>query len=293
VRELARSSALVLAVLALFAAPAGALAVRDMLGRSLTLPALPERVVSLDPSVTEIIFAVGGAARLAGVTDYCDYPAAARAKPHVGDLLAPSLEAIVALRPDLVIATTEGNSHETVEALERVGVRVYLTTASRLADVGALIDRIGELTGQTVAAAALRDRLDRRVGAVRRAVAGRSRPRVLYVLWPDPLLVPGRGTLLGELIGVAGGESVTAGDATEYPRLSLEAAVARRPDVVVVANHGGGGAPVERWSALEAVLAARAARVASVDGNLLHRHGPRIADGLEALARLLHPEAFR
>jgi iron complex transport system substrate-binding protein len=284
--------ALGLAVLLLLAAPASALGVRDMLGRSLTLPAPPERIVSLDPSVTELIFAIGGGARLAGVTDYCDYPAAARAKPRVGDLVAPNLESIIALRPDLVIATTEGNSQETVAALERLGVRVYLTTASRLGDVVALIERIGELTGRVAAAAALRDRLERRVEAVRRAVAGLPRPRVLYVLWPDPLLVPGRGTLLGELIAVAGGESVTASDPTVYPRLSLEAVVARRPDVVIVADHGG-GAPAERWNALGALPAARAGRMYSVDGNLLHRHGPRIADGVEALARLLHPEAFR
>lgn len=291
-RDVARASALVVALLLLLAAPASALGVRDMLGRPLTLPSLPERIISLDPSVTEIIFAVGGEARLAGVTDYCDYPPAARAKPRVGDLVAPSLEAVVALRPDLVIATTEGNSRETVGALERLGLRVYLTTASRLSDVGAVIERIGELTGRAAAAATLRDRLDRRVAAVRRVVGARPRPRVLYVLWPEPLLVPGRGTLLSELIEAAGGVSVTADDPADYPRLSLEAAVARRPDVVVVADHGGRG-PVDSWKALAPVLATRAGRLHSVDGDLLHRHGPRIADGLERLARLLHPEAFR
>lgn len=291
VRDAIRPAALVLAVLFLVAAPAGAFGVRDMLGRSLTLPGLPERIVSLDPSVTEVIFAIGAEARLAGVTDYCDFPAAARAKPHVGDLVAPSLEAVVALRPDLVIATTEGNSRETVAALERLGTRVYVTTASRLADVGALIERIGELTGRAAAAATLHDRLDRRIAAVRRAVAGRPRPRVLYVLWPEPLLVPGRDTLLGELIRVAGGDSVTATDPVEYPRLSLEAAVARHPDIVIVADHAA-GAPSHRWGALGVVPAVRAGHLHTVDGNLLNRHGPRVVEGLEQLARLLHPEAF-
>lgn len=284
-----------LALVTALASPAAAFVTRDMLGREVTLGAPPARIVSLVPSVTEIVFALGAEDRLVGVTDFCDYPPAARGKPSVGGMVDPSLETIVALRPDLVVATTEGNSEETFAQLERLGIPTYLVAAHRLRDVMALVTRVGGLTARPEAASALRARLERRVEAVRRAVAPLGRPRVLYVLWPEPLVVPGRDALVTELIGLAGGESVSATDGHAYPRYSLEAAVAKAPEVILLAAHGAGTGPVERerWLRLRDLPAIRAGRLYNVDGNLLHRYGPRIVDGLEQLARAIHPEGFR
>jgi iron complex transport system substrate-binding protein len=288
-------SSVLLGASTLAGAPASAPVVRDMLGRDVTLAAPPQRIVSLVPSVTELIFALGGEDRLVGVTDFCDWPPAARQKPSVGGMVDPSLEALAALKPDLVIATDAGNRQETFVHLRELGIAVYLVHARHLRDVTDLTARLGGLTGRQSAVAPLTAGLERRIAAVTRAVAPFSRPRVLYVLWPEPLIVPGRDALVGELIALAGGDSITAAEPNDYPRFSIEAAVARAPDVILLASHGSGAGPVarEKWERLTSLPAVRAGRIHSVNGNLLHRYGPRLVDGLEQLARAIHPEAFR
>jgi iron complex transport system substrate-binding protein len=216
-------------------------------------------------------------------------------------MVNPSLETLVALKPDLVIATDEGNREETFQQLARLRIPTYLVHATRLSALLDLIGRVGELTGHAAAVAPLADGLTRRVDAVRRAVAPFPRPRVLYVIWPEPLIVPGRESLLTELIDVAGGESVTGQERQAYVRFSVEAAVALAPQVIVLADHasangGGSGAgrpEPEKWRRFTSVPAIRAGRLHSVDLSILHRYGPTVVDGLESLARLIHPEAFR
>ena len=274
---------------------AAAFTTRDMLGRDVTLAAPPQRIVSLVPSVTEILYALNAESLLVGVTDFCDFPPEARRQPKVGGMVAPSLEAIVALRPDLVIATNEGTREDTFTQLSRVGVPVYLVAAHHVADATSLIRRLGELTRREHAAGPLVAGLEQRIEAVKKAVLPLGRPRVLYVLWPEPLIVPGREAIVTELIQLAGGRSLTAEDADAWPRYSLEAAVAKSPEVILLANHGAGTGPVsmEKWQRLASLPAVKAGRLHSVDGDLMHRYGPRFVDGLEQLARAIHPEAFR
>src|SRR5207244_3015942 len=185
------SPALAVGLFLAVAAPAAAFSARDMLGREVTLAAPPARIVSLVPSVTEILYALGAEERLVGVTDFCDYPPAARQRPSVGGMVNPNLEAIIALKPDLVIATTEGNSEETFAQLKRLGIPTYLVAAHLVSDVTDLIARLGALTGRERAMGPVLARLERRIEAVKRAVAPQPRPRVLYVLWPEPPIVPG------------------------------------------------------------------------------------------------------
>lgn len=287
-----------LALLAAATSRVDALTLRDMLGRDVTLPAPPVRIVSLVPSVTEVMYALGGQDRLVGRTDYCDFPPAAASKPSVGGMINPSLERIVSLKPDLVVATDEGNREETIQHLRRVGLPVYLVHATRVSEMLQMIERVGEVTGRGAAAPALVAQITRRIDAVKTAVRPFPPPRVLYVLWPDPLIVPGRQAHLTEMIELAGGRSITADDGEAYPRFSLEAAVARAPEVIILADHAGGGssagkASPEKWQRLTSVPAIKAGRIHSVDLGVLHRYGPRVADGLEILARIIHPEAFR
>src|SRR2546426_9644339 len=143
--------------------PVTAFTTRDMLGRDVTLAAPPARIVSLVPSVTEILYALNAEDVLVGVTDFCDFPPEARRKPRVGGMVAPSLEAIVALRPDLVIATSEGTREDTFTQLSRVGVPVYLVAAHHVADATSLIRRLGELADRRAAAESLVARLERRI----------------------------------------------------------------------------------------------------------------------------------
>jgi iron complex transport system substrate-binding protein len=283
-----------LLVLLLVPSLVAAIEVTDQTGRRLSLPRAPRRVVSLVPSVTETLFAIGAQDVLVGVTDFCDYPPAARAKPSVGGMLSPSLETLITLKPDLVVATTAGNREETFLELERLKIPVYLVNPTSLADVFDLAARLGVLTDRGPAAAQLVASLQARANAVTVRVAGRPRPRVLYVLWPDPLIVPGRGALVSQLIALAGGNSLSAEAGEGYPRYSLEAAVARAPEVIILASHGGGQGVLgrEQWERFTALPAIRAGRIYTVDGNLMHRYGPRVLDGLERLGRLIHPDAF-
>jgi iron complex transport system substrate-binding protein len=287
----------VLALALIAASPADALVVRDMTGREVALAAPPARIVSLVPSVTETIFALGGEARLAGRTDWCDSPPAARDKPSVGGMINPSLEAIATLKPDLVIATDEGNREETAVQLRRLGIPTYLVHAHRVAEMLDMIARLGALVERPDAVAPLVESIQARIDDVRRRVARRRPPRVLYVLWPEPLIVPGRASHITELIDLAGGRSITATVGESYVRLSLEAAVARAPDVIILADHSKAGTAAgrqspEKWQRLTSVPAIRDGRLHSIDLSILHRYGPRVAEGLELLARMLHPEAF-
>ena len=219
-----RAPALAVGVLLAVAPPVAAFSARDMLGREVTLAAPPARIVSLVPSVTEILYALGAEERLVGVTDFCDYPPAARQRPSVGGMVNPNLEAIVALKPDLVIATTEGNGEETFAQLKRLGIPTYLVAAHLVSDVTDLIARLGALTGRERAMGPVLARLERRIEAVKRAVAPQPRPRVLYVLWPEPLIVPGRTALVTELIRLAGGSP-----SPRARRTRTRATASRRP----------------------------------------------------------------
>src|SRR5215813_15031914 len=178
-----RSMVFALAFLALLAASApveAAVQVTDGTGRTLTLPALPRRIVSLVPGVTEMLYAIGAEDRLVGRTDFCDYPPAARGKPSVGGTVSPSLEVLVSLKPDLVVATSAGNSDETRRQLERLRVPLYLVDPHGLSDVFRTLTRLGALTEREARAAEVVAGLEQRVRAVAVRVAALPRPRVLY-----------------------------------------------------------------------------------------------------------------
>ncbi|HUM17418.1 MAG TPA: cobalamin-binding protein [Candidatus Nitrosotalea sp.] len=286
---------LVAVVLSLLLPQAGvAFSMTDQAGRRVDLAAPPARIISLVPSVTEILFTIGAQDRLVGRTDFCDYPAEARRKPSVGGMLAPNLEDMVALKPDLVVATTAGNRLETFDQLERLKIPVFLVNPVTVSDVLDLVMRLGRVTERTEAADRVVATMRGRIEAVSARVAARPRPRVLYVVWPDPLIVPGQGALVSELIGLAGGDSVTADGGQGYPRYSMEAALARSPEVIILASHGSERSPLvhAKWERFSQVPAIAAGRLYAMDGNLMHRYGPRMVDGLERLARLIHPEAF-
>ncbi|HEV8663120.1 MAG TPA: cobalamin-binding protein [Candidatus Methylomirabilis sp.] len=269
--------------------------VRDMMGREVEIARAVTRVVSLAPSLTEILFALGAGELTVGVTDFCDYPPAAVGKPKVGTVQAPNPEVILALQPDLVLATTEGNRQETVFLLERLGLPTFVVRPEGLDGIYASIRSVGRLLGRPARASALVEVMRSRVNWVVRQVAGHPRVPVLYVLWPDPLITAGRGSVIDSLIAVAGGENVARGSALRYPRLGLEEVLRVNPEVILLA--GMGSRPlrpeaVQGWAGWHVLRAVRAGRVQSLDGDLLHRSGPRIVEGLEAMARALHPDAF-
>lgn len=266
----------------------------DMLGRPVTVPQGPPRLVSLAPSLTEIVFALDRGDWLVGVTEFCDYPPAARSKPRVGGPMTPNLERVVQVRPSLVLATAEGNPRETMASLTGLGIPVFAVKPEGYAGVLASILTLGKLLHAEREAGALVRDIEMRVAAIGRAVARRPRPKVLYLVWADPLIAAGPGSFIHDLIQMAGGENVVRERAVPYPKLSWEEAVAQGPEVILVASHQQGEerAPRMVWHAWQSVPAVRSSRVVPVPGDLVHRPGPRVAEGLELLARAIHPGAF-
>ncbi len=247
----------------------------------------PHRIVSLAPSVTEALFALGAGARVAGVTRYADWPPAVRALPKVGGFVDVSLEAVLALQPDLVAGVRAQASLGVVEALRRAGVRVVLVPGERLDDALAALQQLGQVVGKARVALALVARLRAGLDDVRQAVAGRRRPRVLVVLGHRPLVVAGPHTLPADLVEVAGGQNVAAGARARWATWGMEEVVAARPEVIVDAAMGDEGAPP--WKGWNDLPAVRAGRVVRPEPWMLSRAGPRVVEGARWLARQLHP----
>jgi iron complex transport system substrate-binding protein len=268
------------------------LTVTDDAGRAVSILEEPARIVSLAPSNTEILFALGVEARVVAVDAYSDYPPAAAEKPTIGDYADPDLEQIVALDPDLVLATAV---HETtiVPRLEALGIPAAVIEPADLAATLDSITTIGMLTGRDDAATELVCALHARIDAVAAAVAGAARPRVFFELSPD-LYTAGHGTFVDDLIARAGGENVVGAGLGPWPQLSAEAVIAADPEVILLADHEAGVTPDSvaarpGWSVVSAV---RDERIVPLDTDLVVRPGPRVVDGLEAIARALHPGRF-
>ena len=289
--------AILFVILALLssAGPAPSAGVVDMLGRSVSLPDRPLRLVSLAPSLTEIVFALDRGDWLVGVTDFCDYPPEARSKPRIGGPMTPDLERIVSLQPDLTLVTSDGNPRDTVAQLQRLHIPVFAVRPDGYPGILASVEAVGRaLRTERAAAAAVRDIQDR-VAAVRRAVAHRARPRVLYLVWTDPIIAAGPATYIHDLIEMAGGENVVRDRSVPYPRLSWEEIVSAAPEVILVANHRDDpDLPLtgEVWKGWRNVPAVRSGRIVAVPGDTILRPGPRVVEGVERLARAIHPEAF-
>jgi len=257
------------------------------MGRKVWVAQTPRRLISLAPSVTEILFALGLGDRVVGVTTYCDYPADAAAIEKVGDTQKPNLEKIISLKPDLVVISTASQLEEFVGNLENLGVPVYVNNPTDLRSLLDSIQRIADVAGVAESGRTLVNDLRSRVEEVHTRVAGLDRPRVLLVLGSEPLITAGGGTFISDLITEAGGESISADQKTDYPLFSLETALARRPEVIFL--QAGGERLPNQFSDSPAV---RAGRVYQLEDAILLRPGPRIVNGLEQVARKLHPEAF-
>lgn len=267
----------------------------DDLGRTVEVPQSPQRIISLAPNLTEIVFALGAGDRLVGVTSYCDYPPEASQKTSIGDTIRPDLERLIALTPDLVLVSTASQMQALTERLEALHIPVYVSNPRNVSGVLASIRGIGGAINSQAEADALVNGLSRRLDAVAAAVRDKDAPKVFLMVGNEPLITTGKGTFVDDLIRRAGGVSVTGEEPTEWPQISAETIIARAPDAIVIplASHGisdeNGGVP----KSLSETPAARKGRIIRINADLLMRPGPRLVDGLELLAKALHPEAFR
>lgn len=271
----------------------------DGLGREVNLPGPAQRVISLAPSNTEILFAIGAGPQVVGRDHLSDYPEAAKTVTDIGSTYeALNTEQIVALKPDLILAA-EVNTPEQVKSLESLGLTVYyLKNPATLEEMYGNLEIAAQLTGHANEAAALIDALKARVAAVDARIAPiSSRPSVFYEMdATDPAkpYTAGKDTFITLLIERAGGHNIAA-DLDGYPQLSLEQIVASNPDFIILGDAAYGTSPASvaarpGWADLSAV---KNNHVVAFDDNLVSRPGPRLVDALETLAKILHPGLFQ
>jgi iron complex transport system substrate-binding protein len=272
--------------------------VTDMIGRMVTLDGIPEKIVSLAPSNTEILFSLGLGDKIIGVSDYCDYPEAALEKPKIGGFSTSDVEKIVAAEPDLVLVT---NIHvdEILPALEKLGQTVVVIDPKSLDEVLESFTLIGEITGTSSKASQIVKDLEKRVNAIKDKtgkLTADEKPRVFYVMWHDPLMTVGSDTRIHELIEAAGGINIYA-DTVGYPTVELETLVEANPQIIIAGTAMGEGedAPFQfakTEDRLESSEARTNDRIYKIDTDLVGRPSERMIDGLEQLAAMIHPELF-
>jgi iron complex transport system substrate-binding protein len=267
--------------------------VEDDVGNIITLGVAPARIISLAPSHTETLYALGLGDRVVGVTEYCNYPPEAAEKPPVGSFATIDLEQVVGLEPDLVLATTM-HMAETVPALQDRGVTVFVIDPQSVSDVLDAIGRIGQITGSEEAAEALIADMQARVDAVQEKIKDAPRPKVFWELGAE-LYTVGPNTFIDDLITLAGGENVAADADTSWPQLSVEAILLKDPDVIVLADHNYGQTAemVKERPGWEDIRAVQEGNIIEItDDDIVSRPGPRLAEGVEFLAQALHPDLF-
>jgi iron complex transport system substrate-binding protein len=263
-------------------------------GRQVSLPAAPRRLVSLAPSITEILYFLEAGDRLVGVTSYCNFPAEVKNKPRVGNYWDFNLEAILALKPDLVLAMAhQGEGPGTLKVLRHWKIPYYLGRADSLPELFRLIEDIARVTGQEEVARRKLPLLKARARRVQERVRGLPRPRVLLEIDQEPLITVGRTSIQGDLIQRAGGANIAGNIDQRYPVFNLEEVLKSRPDIILFTGMADAASLPRRmnfwrqWSMLPAV---QAGRLHWVEPDLVDRPGPRLVDGLEMLANYFHPQ---
>ncbi len=266
----------------------------DALGREVQLQQQPQRIVALAPSLTEILFALGIGERLVGATKFSDYPAAARSIPRVGSYVDINVERIISLSPDLVIGTADGNQPEKVALLERAGLPVFIVDPRDIRQVIATVVTLGAVCGVAAPSAALAAELAARVDRVVARTAGLPRPRVFLQINAKPIMTANKNSFLHDLVRLAGGSNLAGEETLTYPRISLEEVIKKKPEVIIISSmqrDGNFEAARRQWLRWPVIPAVRDGRVYLVDSDLTDRPSPRVVEGLELLARYLHPQA--
>ncbi|MCX5780449.1 MAG: cobalamin-binding protein [Firmicutes bacterium] len=272
--------------------------ITDDLGRQVNLPAAPQRIVSLAPSNTEIVYFLGIGDRLVGDTDYCDYPEEAKLVTKVGGFKDPSIEKIVSLKPDLVLAT---DMHEQMlTSMNAAGLRVIVLKPDTIEETLTGIQMIGRATGVESKALALTAGLRDRVNLVSQKVAAvpqAQRPTVYHEIWYEPYMTVGKDSMIGQIIKMAGGINIAEDIVQQYPQLSEEVIIAKNPQVMF--NSYGmdskviTAAEISARSGWQDIAFVKSGRIYTIESDYLTIAGPRIVIGLEKMAAYLHPELFK
>ena len=270
--------------------------ITDQSGRTITLDKIPERIISIAPANTEILFALGLSDKIVGVTSYCNYPAEALEKEQVGGFSTPDIEKIIALEPDVVFAAPIHEA-QVIPQLEGRGIKVIALAPKTIEETYDAIELVGLVMGVQETAASLIEDMRSSINAVTSLVANLSddeRPNVFYIVWHNPLMTAGGDTLPGQLIELAGGNNIFA-NLSGYPTVSIESLLYGEPQVIIAGIGMGSGANaplqwVQDESRLQETDACKEGKVFSINTDLTGRFGPRIVDALYEMLQLIHPE---
>ena len=296
-----RITALVTALLLLLLFAAGgvsAVTITDDLGVTVTIENPPERIVSLSPANSEILFALGLDEKIVGVTEYCTYPEAALSKEKIGGFSTVNIEKVSVLNPDLIVAA-DGNSEETVSHLRELGFTVITINADTIDTTLDDILLLGKATGADAKAEALVSSMKEDLAEIAEKTSAEEKPTILHCMWTDPLWVSGSGTFQDEMITAAGGVNAAA-DEGGWVALTMEKFLTMNPDIIVVDSGNGMGVGADdalrdfflKDPRMQSLSAVQNERVYVVNADIIDRGGPRIVDGVEALAEIAHPDIF-
>ena len=267
----------------------------DEIGRKVEVPHSAKRIVSMAPSITEILFALGLNEEIVGVTDFCDYPEAALTKPRIGGFVNPNIEKIVSLKSDLIIATRDGNRMGTIHRLNDLGFSVYVVNPKGFDGVMKTIQNIGEIVGrQDESRRTIRDMITRKEKVVR-FTRSLPQPKVFFQVGNAPIITVGRGTLADDLIHLAGGKSISENETLSYPLYSIETILSKAPEIIIMSSMESNkdySNLIKKWQNWKNIPAVKKNAIYVVDSNLVDRPTPRIVEGLEEMLRIIHPEAL-
>jgi iron complex transport system substrate-binding protein len=258
----------------------------------------PMRIVSMTPNLTEVLFALGLDEQVAGVTQDSDYPTAAAEKPAVGTFWQPNIEAVVALKPDLVVTLGFEQQRSLAQRLTRIGCRCLMLDIWTVDDLCNAITAVADATGSQLQAERLLGDMNRRIAAIENKVSGRDKVKVLWVVQREPFRVAGSDTFINELIELAGGENAIGPTIDKYPAIGGEQIVASAPQVIIEPAMTGGDLNAQRagavsyWRRYPNVPAVAGDRIYVIDGDLVSRLGPRLCDAIEVIAKCLRPQVF-
>jgi iron complex transport system substrate-binding protein len=262
----------------------------DDLGRLVAINGTPQRIISLAPSNTEILFALGLGDKVVGVTMYCDYPAEAHDKEKVGDYYGPDIEKIIALQPDLILAT-DFHRFDLIPALEEQGFAVFAVAPQTLGDVQLSIQKIGQITDKETESFKLVDEMTSNIAEIEEQTEElEEKPRVLYMTWHDPMWTIGRNTWIDDLISIAGGVNIFSQYFESGAMVEIEWVVFLNPEIVITSQWSYDWAL--NATELTSTNASQTGRIYTFDDDLAQRPGPRLVEGLEWFAYFIHPEIF-
>ena len=268
----------------------------DEIGRTVKISYPPMKIISLAPSITEILFALGLNAEIQAVTNFCDYPEAASKKARIGGFINPNMEKIVSLKPELIIAIRDGNRWESIQTLNDLGFSVFVVNPKDFDGVMRTVRHIAEIVGrQEKGDKILKNMLTKKQELIT-FTQSFSRPKVFFQVGDAPMVTVGRGTLADDLIRLAGGRSISEDELVNYPSYSIEIILEKSPDIIIMSSMDPKKDYMnlaKKWENWKSVPAVKMNAVYVIDSNIVDRPTPRIEKGLEALVRMIHPEAFR